>query len=68
MTVLLFLSALSVGILKAGSFIALLYSACKGWTLFWKNYDRLPYIYRSQWRYQRRFILRRIWKRIFNRG
>ncbi|TKK12386.1 hypothetical protein PagCFBP13532_20415 [Pantoea agglomerans] len=67
MTVLLFLSALFVGILKAGWLMAFLYSACKGWTLFWTNYDRLPHIYRSQWRYQRRFILRRIWKRIFSR-
>ncbi|KAA1322919.1 hypothetical protein F1E19_25990 [Escherichia coli] len=43
---------------------AVVLGAYKGWTLFWKNYDRLPHIYRSQWRYQRRFILKRIWKRI----
>ncbi len=24
-----------------------------------ENYDRLPHIYRSQWRYQRRFILKK---------
>lgn len=67
MTVLLIIFALIVGILKAGWLMLYLYSAYQGWSLFWKNYDRLPHIYRSQWRYQRRFILRRIWKRIFNR-
>ncbi len=59
-----FLMAVFFGLLKTGSLIALLVGAYKGWTLFWKNYDRLPHIYRSQWRYQRRFILKRIWKRI----
>ncbi|EAB8046191.1 MULTISPECIES: hypothetical protein [Enterobacteriaceae] len=61
-----FLMAVVYGLLKTGSLIALLVGAYKGWTLFCKNYDRLPHIYRSQWRYQRRFILRRIWKRIFS--
>ncbi|MEK8335977.1 hypothetical protein P2N38_22200 [Escherichia coli] len=37
------------------------------WTWFFKNYDDLPHIYRSRWRYQRRFILKRLWKRLFNR-
>ncbi|HCR9023976.1 TPA: hypothetical protein OPJ85_004588 [Escherichia coli] len=59
-----FLMAVFYGLLKTGSLIALLVDAYKGWTLFWKNYDRLPHTYRSQWRYQRRFILKRIWKRI----
>ncbi|HAM5159732.1 TPA: hypothetical protein ACNTQ3_004698 [Escherichia coli] len=59
-----FLMAVFYDLLKTGSLIALLVDAYKGWTLFWKNYDRLPHIYRSQWRYQRRFILKRIWKRI----
>ena len=59
-----FLMAVFFGLLKTGSLIALLVDAYKGWTLFWKNYDRLPHIYRSQCRYQRRFILKRIWKRI----
>ncbi|EBN0914105.1 hypothetical protein CHU19_24165 [Salmonella enterica] len=59
-----FLMAVFFGLLKTGSLIALLVDAYKGWTLFWKNNDRLPHIYRSQWRYQRRFILKRIWKRI----
>lgn len=53
-----FLMAVFFGLLKTGSLIALLVGAYKGWTLFWKNYDRLPHIYRSQWRYQRRFILK----------
>ncbi|MCP5922202.1 hypothetical protein NL350_28055, partial [Klebsiella pneumoniae] len=61
-----FLMAVVYGLLKTGSLIALFVGAYKGWTLFWKNYDRLPHIYRSQWRYQRRFILRRIRKRIFS--
>ncbi|HGM6978570.1 TPA: hypothetical protein ACKQDJ_004725 [Serratia marcescens] len=59
-----FLMAVAYGLLKTGSLIALLVGAYTGWTLFWKNYDRLPHIYRSRWRYQRRFILRRIWKRV----
>lgn len=62
-----FLMAIVYGLLKTGSLIALVVGAYKGWTLFWKNYDRLPHIYRSRWRYQRRFILKRIWKRLFNR-
>ncbi|MEL5667092.1 hypothetical protein [Serratia ureilytica] len=59
-----FLIAVAYGLLKTGSLIALLVGAYTGWTLFWKNYDSLPHIYRSRWRYQRRFILRRIWKRV----
>ena len=59
-----FLMAVTFGLLKAGSLITLLVGAYKGWTLFWKNYDRLTHIYRSQWRYQRRFILKRIWKQL----
>ncbi|UPS70326.1 hypothetical protein [Klebsiella pneumoniae] len=37
-----FLMAVFFGLLKTGSLIALLVDAYKGWTLFWKNYDRLP--------------------------
>lgn len=59
-----FLMAVVYGFLKTGSLIALLVGAYKGWAWFWKNYDDLPHIYRSSWRYQRRFILRRIWKRV----
>lgn len=59
-----FLMAVAYGLLKTGSLIALLVSAYTGWTSFWKNYDRLPHIYRSRCRYQRRFILKRIWKRV----
>ncbi|EFO3466455.1 hypothetical protein ODZ60_24185 [Escherichia coli] len=36
-----FLMAVFYGLLKTGSLIALLVGAYKGWTLFWKNYDRL---------------------------
>ncbi|MCL2988627.1 hypothetical protein ACH6XI_28930, partial [Klebsiella pneumoniae] len=35
-----FLMAVFFGLLKTGSLIALLVDAYKGWTLFWKNYDR----------------------------
>ncbi|WP_370597798.1 hypothetical protein [Morganella morganii] len=66
MTVLLILAAIAYGILQTGCIILLVVKGYKGWTLFWKNYDRLPHIYRSHWRYQRRFILRRIRKRIFS--
>lgn len=59
-----FLMAVAYGLLKTGSLIVLVVGAYNGWTLFWKNYDRLPHIYRSCWRYQRRFILKRIWKRV----
>ena len=59
-----FLMAVAYGLFKTGYLITLLVGAYTGWTLFWKNYDRLPHIYRSQWRYQRQFILKRIWKRV----
>lgn len=62
-----FLMTIAYGLLKPFSLIALLVGAYKGWTLFWKNYDRLPHIYRSCCRYQRRFILKRIRKRVRNR-
>lgn len=64
MTVYLIFTAIAYGIFKAGCFILFVVNGYKGWTKFWKNYDRLPHIYRSQWRYQRRFILKRIWKRV----
>jgi hypothetical protein len=62
-----FILAMGYGILTACSFILLVRNAYKGWTWFFKNYDDLPHIYRSRWRYQRRFILKRLWKRLFNR-
>lgn len=62
-----FILALGYGVLSAGSFILFVREAYKGWTWFFKNYDDLPHIIRSRWRYQRRFILRRIRKRLFNR-
>lgn len=67
MTVFLILTAIAYGIVSTGGYILLVDKVYQGWTLFWKNYDDLPHIYRSRWRYQRRFILRRIWKRLFNR-
>lgn len=67
MTVFLILTAIAYGIFSTGGYILLVVKGYQGWTLFWKNYDDLPHIYRSRWRYQRRFILRRIWKRLFNR-
>ena len=62
-----FILAMGYGILTAGSLILLVRNAYIGWTWFFKNYDDLPHIYRSRWRYQRRFILKRLWKRLFNR-
>jgi len=67
MTVFLILTAIAYGIVSTGGYILLVVKGYQGWTLFWKNYDDLPHIYRSRWRYQRRFILRRIWKCLFNR-
>ena len=64
MTVFFILTAIAYGIFKTGCFILLVVKGYQGWTLFWKNYDRLPHIIRSSCRYQRRFILRRIWKRV----
>ncbi|TCZ55743.1 hypothetical protein E0D83_26420 [Klebsiella grimontii] len=58
------IAAIAFGIFTTGSIIKLVVEGYQGWTLFWKHYDRLPHIYRSQWRYQRRFILKRIWKRV----
>ncbi len=51
-------------ILNIGSFIFLLRRAYSGWTWFFKNYDDLPHILRSRYRYQKRFIFKRIWKRV----
>ncbi|HDT4319720.1 TPA: hypothetical protein QHN47_004786 [Klebsiella aerogenes] len=67
MTVFLILTAIAYGIFKTGGFILLKVKGYQGWTLFWKNDNRLPHIYRSRCRYQRRFILRRIRKRLSNR-
>lgn len=64
MTVFLIFTAIAYGIFKTGCFILLVVKGYQGWTLFWKNYDRLPHIIRSRCRYQRRFTLRRIWKRV----
>lgn len=66
MTVFLIFTAIAYGIFKTGCIILLVVKGYQGWTLFWKNYNELPHIYRSQWRYQKQFILRRIWKRIRN--
>lgn len=62
-----FIISLGYGLLSAGSFILFLKEGYVGWTWFWKNYDRLPHIYCSRWRFQRRFILKKIWKRVRNR-
>ncbi|EFU6042218.1 hypothetical protein IIL84_004779 [Escherichia coli] len=62
-----FILSLAYGVLSAGSFILFFREGYKGWTWFWKNYDRLPHLYRSHWRYQKRFIFKRIWRRLFNR-
>ncbi|EGT5683883.1 hypothetical protein AGJ31_21115 [Cronobacter turicensis] len=66
MTVFLILIAIVYGIFKTGCFILLVVKGYQGWTVFWKNYDRLPHIIRSRYRYQRRFMFRRIWKRVFS--
>ena len=62
-----FILAMGYGILTAGSLILLVRNAYIGWTWFFKNYDDLPHIYRSRWRYQRRIIHKRLWKRHYNR-
>lgn len=67
MTVFLILTAIACGIGKAGCFILLVVNGYLGWTWFSRNYDRLLRLYRLHWRYQRRFILSRIRKRLFNR-
>ncbi|ELZ3956663.1 hypothetical protein UM677_001786 [Cronobacter sakazakii] len=67
MTVFLILTTIAYGIGKAGSFILLVVNGYLGWIWFFRNYDRLPRLYRLHWRYQRRFILSRILKRLSNR-
>ncbi|UZI45044.1 hypothetical protein JMW73_00740 (plasmid) [Klebsiella pneumoniae] len=49
MTVFLILTAIAYGIFKTGCFILLVVKGYQGWTLFWKNYDRLPHIIRLKW-------------------
>ncbi|HGY4386716.1 MULTISPECIES: hypothetical protein [Escherichia] len=64
MTVFLILTTITYGIFNTGGFILLVVKRYQSWTLFWKNYDHFPHIIRSRYQYQRRFILRRIWKRL----
>jgi hypothetical protein len=42
MTVFLILTAIAYGIFQTGCIIQLVVKGYQGWTLFWKNYDRLP--------------------------
>ena len=48
MTVFLILTAIAYGIFQTGCIIQLVVKGYQGWTLFWKNYDRLPHIYRKR--------------------
>ena len=49
-----------------GHFIWTIVVAYRGLTWFLTNFDDLPHIWKRNGRYCRRFILRRIWKRIFS--
>ncbi len=49
-----------------GHFIWTIVVAYRGLTWFLTNFDDRPYIWKRNGRYYRRFILRRIWKRIFS--
>lgn len=53
-------------LIAIGQFIWAIVVAYRGLTWFLTNYDDLLHIWKRNWRFQRRFILRRIWKRIFS--
>ncbi|HAT3516179.1 TPA: hypothetical protein I8522_002742 [Serratia marcescens] len=56
--------AVIVTLIAIGKFIWAIVVAYRGLTWFWTNFDDLPHIWKRNWRFQRRFILRRIWKRV----
>lgn len=53
-------------LIAIGHFIWAIVAAYRGLTWFLTNFDDLPHIWKRNWRYYRRFILRRIWKRVFS--
>ncbi len=53
-------------LIAIGQFIWAVVIAYRGLTWLLTNFDDLPHIWKRNWRFQRRFILRRIWKRIFS--
>jgi len=53
-------------LIALGQFIWAIVVAYRGLTWLLTNFDDLPHIWKRNWRFQRRFILRRIWKRIFS--
>lgn len=58
--------AVIFNLIGIGHFIWTIVVAYRGLTWFLTNFDDLPYIWKRNGRYYRRFILRRIWKRIFS--
>ncbi|ATZ30315.1 hypothetical protein DFY35_22965 [Escherichia coli] len=53
-------------LIAIGQFIWAIVVTYRGLTWFLTNFDDLPHIWKRNGRYYRRFILRRIWKRIFS--
>jgi hypothetical protein len=53
-------------LIAIGQFIWAIVVAYRGLTWFLTNFDDLLHIWKRNWRFQRRFIIRRIWKRIFS--
>lgn len=51
-------------LIAIGRFIWAIVAAYRGLTWFLTNFDDLLHIWKRNWRFQRRFILRRIWKRV----
>ncbi|MDQ1228501.1 O-antigen/teichoic acid export membrane protein [Pantoea ananatis] len=53
-------------LIAIGHFIWAIVVAYRGLTWLLTNFDDLIHIWKRNWRFHRRFILRRIWKRIFS--
>lgn len=53
-------------LIAIGQVIWAIVVAYRGLTWLLTNFDDLAHIWKRNWRFQRRFILRRIWKRIFS--
>ncbi|MFD3241856.1 hypothetical protein ACE2AK_22215 [Rahnella perminowiae] len=58
--------AVIVTLIAIGKFIWTIVVAYRGLKWLLSNFDDLPHIWKRNWRFQRRFILRHIGKRIRN--
>ena len=54
-------------LIAIGQFIWAVVRAYRGLTWFFTHFDELPYIWTRNCRYYRRYIFRRIYRRVFSR-